>query len=102
MFELINDWNEALYRRIAKKSCSKQAELDVKYFRWLVYHRANYQILNFRLEETAIILAGMSKKSVRVIVVAVDKEQQGQGIATKLLKYIEILGQKNGCENVTR
>ena len=97
--DLIYDWDETLYRNIAKKSESKQAVEDVKYARF-VFYRRNMNRLSFRQGEIAILLGYYTAQSCRIIVVAVDKEFGGQGIGGALLKKAEIIAQKHGCKRI--
>lgn len=93
----INDWDEPIYRDIAKKSGSAQAVADVKFAR-MIFSRENVANIHFRHGEDGMILAWETSISVRIICVAVDTELQGKGIGGDLLKLVENLAQKRGCK----
>lgn len=96
---LYDDWNEPIYRDIAKASGSKQAVADVKYARKL-FALNDLKKLHLRLDKSAMLLAEMSSRSLRIICVAVDEAQKKKGLGGGLLKYAESIAIANGCERI--
>lgn len=96
---VINDWDESLYRSIARASASKQAVVDVSYARAQFFRNQHNQI-HLRDDERGMILGNYTGVSCRIIVVAVDTKFQGQGIGAELVRTVEVIAGRHGCKRV--
>ena len=98
--KLIYEWDEALYRDIARKSESKQAVQDVKYARLLFNCNKQLIPICFRDEEKSMFMGYLTSVSCRIIGMATDKEHMGKGLAGALLKVAEIQAKQHGCSRI--
>ena len=97
---MINDWDEPVYRDIAKKSESKQAVQDVKYARLIYNCNKDLIPICFRYEEKSMFMGYLTSVSCRIIGMATDKQYMGKGIGGGLLKIAEIQAQRHGCKRI--
>lgn len=98
--KIYDDFDELIYKEIAKKSGVKQAEKDVKYARFIYYHNPTKRYYE-RIDDVAFILGFINKQSFRIIGMATKKEYQGKGYGTFLLKRAILFCKKNGIKKIT-
>lgn len=97
--KIYNDWNEAIYKNIARKTGVQQTVKDVSYARFAFYHSPQKRYAE-RIDEDAFILGVVNKNNFRIIGMGTNKEMQGKGYATTLLNRAKYYCYKNGIKKM--
>ena len=98
--KIYKDFNDAIYKEIAKASGVKQTEKDIGYAKFVYYHNPEKRYSE-RIDEDAWILACINKNNFRIIGMATKKEAQGRGYGSILLNRAKQYCYTNGIKKIT-
>lgn len=96
-----NDEKLVELKKISDKCGSETIKKTFDYLRFIFYHSKKENIISEYIPQVAYYVATLSKKSIRIIDIALVEEHQKKGIGRYLINRIIEIAKKNKKEKIT-